>query len=109
MANLFVYGTLIPGGPNEHILTAIGGTWEPATVKGYLKEHGWGAKMGYPVIVLDEAGQDINGFIFSSNNLDKHWHELDGFEGGEYERVLAEVYWNDGNSAEAYIYVLRNK
>ncbi len=72
MANLFVYGTLIPGGPNEHVLSAIGGTWEPATVTGYLKEHGWGAKMGYPVIVLDEAGQDINGFIFSSNNLDKH-------------------------------------
>ena len=105
--NLFVYGTLAQGQPNEHVLTAIGGKWEPATVKGRLRDHGWGAEMGYPVIVLDEVGEDIKGFIFSSDNLDKHWDELDDFEGGEYKRILAEVHRNDGSSTEAYIYVLR--
>lgn len=105
--NLFVYGTLVPGRPNEHVLTAIGGTWEPAIVKGHLMEHGWGAEMGYPCIVLDEAGEDINGYIFSSDNLDKYWDELDDFEGAEYKRVLAEVHRNDASLIEAYIYVLR--
>ena len=105
--NLFVYGTLAPGRPNEHVLTAIGGTWEPATVKGHLREHGWGAEMGYPGIVIDKAGEDIKGFIFSSDNLDKRWDELDDFEGGEYKRVLVEVHRNDASSTEAYIYVLR--
>ena len=105
--HLFVYGTLAPGQPNEHVLTNIGGTWEPATVKGHLKEHGWGAEMGYPGIVLDEAGGDIKGFIFSSENLDEHWDELDEFEGREYRRVLAEVNRNDDSSTEVYIYVLK--
>ena len=54
--SLFVYGTLAPGRPNEHVLTALGGTWQPATVKGHLKPQGWGAEMGYPGLVLDESG-----------------------------------------------------
>jgi gamma-glutamylcyclotransferase (GGCT)/AIG2-like uncharacterized protein YtfP len=29
---LFVYGTLAPGRPNEHVLADLGGTWEPAYV-----------------------------------------------------------------------------
>ena len=29
---LFVYGTLAPGQPNEHVLREIGVTWEAATV-----------------------------------------------------------------------------
>lgn len=27
-----VYGTLVPCGPNEHVRSAIGGTWEKASV-----------------------------------------------------------------------------
>ncbi len=105
--NLFVYGTLAPGRNNEHLLANIGGTWEPGAVKGHLKDEGWGAKIGYPGIVLDEAGEDINGYIFSSNNLDKHWDELDEFEGGEYQRVIVEVQKKDSSLIEAFIYVLR--
>ena len=105
--NLFVYGTLAPGRPNEHILSAIGGTWQPATVKGHLKQQGWGAEMGYPGLILDEAGEEVNGFIFSSGNLSEHWDALDEFEGEQYKRVLAEVYLDGGSSTEAHIYVLR--
>lgn len=105
--NLFVYGTLAPGRNNEHVLTNIGGTWEPGAVKGHLKDEGWGAKIGYPGIVLDEAGEDINGYIFSSNNLDKHWDELDEFEGVEYQRVIVEVQKKDSSLVKAFIYVLR--
>lgn len=33
---LFVYGTLAPGWPNEHVLADVPGGWEPATVTGRL-------------------------------------------------------------------------
>ena len=32
MERLFVYGTLAPGRPNEHVLGEIEGSWEAATV-----------------------------------------------------------------------------
>lgn len=50
---LFVYGTLCPDRPNEHVLDAIGGSWKSATISGALREEGWGAEMGYPGIDLD--------------------------------------------------------
>jgi len=104
---LFVYGTLGPGKPNEYILSAIGGTWEEASVNGFLNPQGWGAKMGYPGIVLDDAGDEIKGYIFCSDKLGNHWDELDEFEGQDYERVLARVKTKDKIAIEAYIYVIR--
>ncbi|MBT3203406.1 MAG: gamma-glutamylcyclotransferase [Gammaproteobacteria bacterium] len=104
---LFVYGTLGPGRPNEHILKNIGGSWENATVKGYLHQQGWGAEMGYPGITLDKGGDTIKGFIFSSNNIFEHWPELDEFEGDAYERVLTSVEIKDSTLINAYIYTLK--
>jgi hypothetical protein len=49
---LFVYGTLGPDRPNEHVLDAIGGSWETATVSGILREEGWGAEMGYGRVLM---------------------------------------------------------
>ena len=34
--NLFVYGTLAPGEPNEHILKDVEGVWLEASVTGKL-------------------------------------------------------------------------
>ncbi len=104
---LFVYGTLCPGCPNEHILENIGGTWEPATIKGKLRNQGWGAELGYPGIDLDDNGEAIQGYIFSSSNLSQHWDELDEFEGDAYSRVLADVTLEDGNKVMAHLYTLR--
>ncbi len=104
---LFVYGTLGPGRPNEHVLTAIGGTWEEASVRGFLKPQGWGAEMGYPGIVLDDAGDEIKGYIFCSEKLDNHWEELDSFEGQEYKRILIDVKTKEKTRVEAFIYILR--
>ena len=56
---LFVYGTLGPGRPNEHVLKGIGGAWKNATVRGKLRQEGWGAEIGYPGIDLDENGEEI--------------------------------------------------
>ncbi len=104
---LFVYGTLGLDRPNEHVLSAIGGTWEEASVNGYLKSQGWGAEIGYPGIVLDDKGDEIKGYIFRSDNLDYYWDELDDFEGEEYLRVLTTIKTKDNISVEAYIYTLR--
>ncbi len=38
MEKLFVYGTLGPGRPNEHILKKIGGSWKRGFVWGKLFE-----------------------------------------------------------------------
>jgi len=104
---LFVYGTLTPGGPNEHVLAEVPGTWEPATVKGTLLQEGWGAAVGYPGIVLNEVGGEVHGFIFSSEELATHWVRLDEFEGDGYERVITSAEFGDGTVVKAHIYVLK--
>ena len=106
---LFVYGTLGPGRPNEHILTSIEGTWANATVKGRLRKDGWGAEMGYPGIDLEQQGDDIAGFLFISPHLTDHWKMLDDFEGEGYQRVVTQVTLEDGSNVDAYIYQLRAK
>jgi gamma-glutamylcyclotransferase (GGCT)/AIG2-like uncharacterized protein YtfP len=103
---IFVYGTLAPGRPNEQVLAHLHGEWQPATVTGTLLQKGWGAAVGYPGIMLDKDGGEIEGFLFSSNSLVEHWTRLDEFEGEEYERVLTTVKLKDGTAVDAYIYAL---
>jgi len=106
---LFVYGTLAPGRPNEHVLADIPGTWEPATVRGTLLPEGWGAAAGYPGMVLDDSGDEVHGFLFSSAELSEQWARLDEFEGDGYERVITSATFADGTVVEAYIYALKGK
>jgi gamma-glutamylcyclotransferase (GGCT)/AIG2-like uncharacterized protein YtfP len=106
MNRLFVYGTLAPGRPNEHVLAEVPGAWEPATVRGTLLQEGWGAAVGYPGIVLDDRAGEVQGFIFSSEELSAHWTRLDEFEGEGYERVLTRAKLQDGTIVEAHIYRL---
>ena len=104
---LFVYGTLAPDQPNQHVLSQIGGKWVPASVRGRLQEAGWGAEIGYPAIVLDEGADPVAGYVFVSEDLGEHWDELDAFEGEEYERVTTFVQLRDDKTVDAFIYVLR--
>lgn len=62
--------------------------------------------MGYPGIVLDASGDEIQGLLFTSESLDQHWTRLDEFEGEGYERVLTSVKRQDGATVDAYIYQL---
>ncbi|MDN6859214.1 gamma-glutamylcyclotransferase [Pseudomonas sp. CAN2814] len=104
---LFVYGTLGPGRPNEHVLARIGGTWLEAQLKGELIQAGWGAGMGFPGLVIDADGEIIRGHVFQSEHLAEHWDALDRFEGAEYQRVLTAVTLVDGQQVQAYVYALR--
>lgn len=107
--HLFVYGTLAPGQPNERELADITGSWQPATVRGTLHPEGWGASLGYPAIVLDDAAGEVAGFVFSSEELSEHWARLDAFEGDAYERVLAKVELAAGGTVQAHVYALRDR
>lgn len=104
--HLFVYGTLGPNKPNAHILEVIGGTWRKGSVKGLLKEAGWGAELGFSGLMLNSDGQTVDGYIFSSEQLDTLWNNLDEFEGSEYQRVLTEVTLENGQTQQAYVYAL---
>lgn len=105
--HLFVYGTLAPGRPNAHVMADIPGTWHPGTISGSLYERGWGASHGYPGIVLGSGGE-VEGLVFSSEELDDHWDRLDAFEGSEYSRVTVEARLDEGSSVAAQVYALRD-
>ncbi|WP_058959282.1 gamma-glutamylcyclotransferase family protein [Type-E symbiont of Plautia stali] len=107
MHSLFVYGTLGPGRPNAHIMENIGGSWQQGYVLGNLHEAGWGAAMGFPGIELTAEGTQVNGFVFSSDNLSAHWSMLDEFEGEGYQRVPVEVMLQDGSTLISEIYALK--
>lgn len=105
---LFVYGSLQPGAPNEHVLSAVEGTWEAAHVKGRLVDVGWGAALGYPGLVIDSKGRDVHGQLLTSPALGAKWKELDQLEGEEYSRTLQTVFLRGGTKVQAYVYVLTN-
>ena len=106
--HLFVYGTLRPNKPNAHILEVIGGTWRKGSVKGLLKEAGWGAELGFPGLMLSPDGQTVDGDMFSSEQLNTLWNSLDEYEGSEYQRVLTEVTLENGRIQQAYVYALNH-
>jgi len=89
--SLAVYGTLQPGGPNEHILKPLNGTWIDGEVFGSLEHAGWGAEVGFPGIRLATAGNIVPVKLFTSENLPAFWLTLDDFEGAEYVRVPCQV------------------
>ena len=107
---LATYGTLAPGRVNHHQLAALPGRWLEGTVTGRLVEAGWGAKLGYPGLVLDVGSLDpaagaVAVHLFESPELPGHWRRLDAFEGEGYRRVVAAVGTDEGPLA-AWIYVI---
>lgn len=108
MERLFIYGSLQPGGPNEHVLADIKGEWHPAVITGRLVEAGWGASLGYPGLVIDEEGIEVRGYLLSSSDLESWWDKLDELEGDEYVRTIAEVSLADGSVVAAHVYILNH-
>jgi len=109
-SRLFAYGTLAPGRPNAHLLADAPGTWEPATTTGRLVQDGWGAKLGYPALVLDpDATEVVSGMLLTSDALGDRWDNLDEFEGPAYQRVTIVVTTGDGAERTAQTYTLRRR
>ncbi len=102
---LATYGTLAPGRVNNHQLADLKGFWRQGTVRGRLVEAGWGAKLGFPGLVLDPLGQVVEVHVFESSELPDHWLRLDAFEGAGYRRVVTQVYTADGD-LDVSIYVI---
>jgi gamma-glutamylcyclotransferase (GGCT)/AIG2-like uncharacterized protein YtfP len=102
---LATYGTLAPGRQNHDQLSDLPGRWVTGQVRGALVEAGWGAKLGYPALVLDPDGSPVEVFVFESGALPHHWHRLDAFEGDGYRRIAVDVSTEEGD-LPASIYVL---
>lgn len=108
--SLFIYGTLAPGRPNDHVLKPLGGVWQRGSVRGRLRDQGWGAASGYPAIVLDAQAQPpVEGWLLRADALPDWWDRLDAFEGAEYQRVLTDVELDDGSHSQAWIYALASE
>jgi gamma-glutamylcyclotransferase (GGCT)/AIG2-like uncharacterized protein YtfP len=102
---LAIYGTLAPGRPNHAQLHDLSGRWLVGHVRGLLVEAGWGAKFGYPGLILDPDEPAIAVDVFESRALLHHWHGLDAFEGPGDRRVAVDVSTAEG-VLPASIYVL---
>jgi gamma-glutamylcyclotransferase (GGCT)/AIG2-like uncharacterized protein YtfP len=102
---LATYGSLAPGSVNGDQLAPIEGTWREGIVRGHLLEAGWGTGMGYPGIVLDPGGPEVDVWLLESAELPAHLERLDDFEGDGYARVVTTVSTEDGD-IDAWIYVL---
>lgn len=102
---LAVYGSLAPGRPNHHQLSDLQGEWRAGSVRGRLVAEGWGAQLGFPGLVLDPEGDEIEVQVLASPDLPHHWARLDAFEGDGYRRVTARVAMEDGEIS-AWVYVV---
>ena len=102
---LATYGSLSPGEVNHGQLSGIQGRWLTGTVRGYLRNAGWGSSMGFPGLTLDPVGPEVKVNVFESAELPEHWARLDEFEGDEYRRVITRVE-TSGGVLEANIYVV---
>ena len=74
-------------------------------MRGSLVDAGWGAKLGFPALILDPDGGPIEVSVFESEALLDHWHRLDAFEGPGYRRVAVDVSTPEG-VLPACIYVV---
>lgn len=107
-SRLFIYGTLKPGEPNEHILHPLKGNYEEAWLIGEVFPDGWEGGSDCPGLNLNQQGEKVPGFVFTSNVLDENWDMLDEFEGEHYERVSTTVTLERcGTVVEAFVYIIK--
>jgi gamma-glutamylcyclotransferase (GGCT)/AIG2-like uncharacterized protein YtfP len=88
---LAVYGTLVPSGPNHHVVAPLGGEWTDGLIEGDLLPVGWGADLGYPGFRPRVGGDAVAVRVLTAPSLATAWPTLDRFEGPGYERILVPV------------------
>ncbi|PBJ04981.1 gamma-glutamylcyclotransferase family protein [Flavobacterium sp. ACN6] len=106
---LIIYGSLAPGESNHSVMDPIKGEWKKASIKGKLKEGGWGSSLGYNgfISVNPDEAETINCYVLFSNDLTENWDYLDEFEGDGYIRIQAEYELESGQKGIGFIYALK--
>ena len=97
---LATYGTLVPGGPNHHIVAPLEGEWTEGLIEGDLIPLGWGAELGYPGFRPRVGGEAVAVWVLRASRLADAWPELDRFEGEGYRRILVPVFAKEMGSAQ---------
>jgi gamma-glutamylcyclotransferase (GGCT)/AIG2-like uncharacterized protein YtfP len=95
---LAVYGTLVPGGSNHHLVAPLGGDWQPGTVRGRR------TMRTFPAFTWDERDAPVAVMLLTADGLPAAWARLDEFERPDYVRVLVPVRLRDGALAVANLY-----
>jgi gamma-glutamylcyclotransferase (GGCT)/AIG2-like uncharacterized protein YtfP len=94
--DVFVYGTLVPGGRYYDVVDRFVGAHRPATVRGHLYDTG----QGYPAATFADDAPELRGVVLTLTDAEAALAHLDRFEGDEYRRVR--VTTSDGRVAVAY-------
>ena len=94
--DLFVYGTLVPGGRYYDVVARWVQAHRPAAVRGRLYDTG----RGYPAASFTDGGEPVHGAVLTLAPADEALAALDDFEGPEYRRV--EIGTLDGAAVVAY-------
>jgi gamma-glutamylcyclotransferase (GGCT)/AIG2-like uncharacterized protein YtfP len=97
---LATYGTLVPGGPNHHVVAPLEGEWMEGLIEGDLIPSGWGAEQGYPGFRPRAGGEAVAVWVLRASGLADAWPELDRFEGEGYRRILVAVFAKEMGSAQ---------
>jgi len=109
---LFVYGTLMEGGPRHHILGSWGGYDEK--IRGKARGTLYDSGRGFPCMVPAEAeGHVVTGEIYPLRNVRKAFEMLDiveavkrfGESGSFFRRAIVRVDMDDGSSDLAWSYL----
>ena len=89
---LAVYGTLVPGRQNYHLVQPLGGVWSVGRVAGSLLPEGWGVTHGYAGMRWEPgASGSVEVHVLCSRKLPAAWGWLDEFEGADYRRIWVPV------------------
>ncbi len=111
---IFVYGSLMQGMDNDHLIEPFTVNREIGYIKGklyHLTTH------GYPALVVKEAQNWVKGELVEIRNLETAIEVFDHLEGYQGEnnpnnfcnRVVSSVRCENGEFVDAYVYVWNNE
>jgi len=93
---LAVYGSLVPGEVNHHVIADLPGTWEDCIVTGMLHPAEPADGSAFPALRWRAGGPPVAAHLLVSDALPAQWARLDAFEGTAYRRILVPVHSESG-------------